>query len=50
MADDVADDEHQPISESYRVKPVPAGRGVLRGDEVIRGDVGTGDHRHGRGQ
>ena len=50
MADDVADDEHQPIPEGYRVKPVAAGRGVLRGDEVLRGDVGAGNDGHRRGQ
>jgi hypothetical protein len=42
VADDVAHDKDQSIPEGYRVKPVAAGRGVLRGDEVLRGDVGPG--------
>ena len=34
MADDVADNQHQPVLKGYRVKPVATGRGVLRGDEM----------------
>ena len=50
MADDVADNQHQPVLKGYRVKPVATGRGVLRGDEVFRGDVGAWDDGNGRGQ
>ncbi len=50
MADDIADDEYQPIPEGDGIEPVATGRGVLRGDEVLRGDVGTGNDGHRRGQ
>ena len=50
VADHVADDENQPILQGDRIKPVAAGRCVLRGDEVLCGHVGTGNDGHRRGQ
>ena len=50
VADDVADNKHQPILECYRVKPVATRCGVLRGDEVFRGDIGARNDGNGRGQ
>lgn len=50
MADDVTDDEHQPIPERDRIEPVAAGRGVLRGHQILRGHIRAGGHRHRRCQ
>ena len=50
MADDVADDENQAIPEGDRIKPVATGGRVLCGDEVLGGDVGTGNDGHRRRQ
>ena len=50
MTDDIADDEHQPIPEGHRIEPVAAGRGVLRGHQVLRRHVDTGKDGHRRGQ
>src|ERR1700749_514269 len=42
MANDVADNENKPTAEGYRIEPVPARRGVLRGDEIVGADLGSG--------
>jgi hypothetical protein len=36
----------QSIPDGYRIKPVATGPGVLSSDEVLRGDVRTGNDGH----
>ena len=50
MADDVTDDEHQPISEGQCVEPIAARRGVFSGHQVLRSDVDAGKDGYGRGE
>lgn len=50
VAHDVADDDHQAVAEGQGIEPVPAGRSVFGGDEVLGGDIGAGNHRNGWGQ